>query len=1005
MSRVIVKQMFKHPNLRSTSQRNVDHVKYIGTRAGVDKTIGSDSSVNSYVVGEELDYQNESALDAELKYDGDDFVYAKYIDERPNSHGLFGQYGKEDLDAVQLEVKNTNSFVWRTIISLKEEDAVALGFTDKSKWQDMLRKKIPDLAKSMNIPFHNLRWVGAVHMELGHPHVHIMFWEKQPRLKHGIVASEKLDDIRKMLTDEIFKDEREVLLVEKNNLRDLFLQSSVTDVSSILRHSDENEEWVDLRAFGLLNDTVPSRTFENVENMIRIRIEALSEWLPTSGRKSYGYMPSDVKARVNDVVEMICSLPEYESIIAKNESAVRRLTELYTGKDDDIQKAVDNATMDLKKRMSQIVLKGAFAYRDFGRYSVNQEKLGKSVDAFIKYAGRFDFDVERNQISLKVIEKLSGYGLSFDEIEQRLKSRDLLTNSLKEEDVKVAIELGREHLLSLNSKKEVIEALSILKELDYSEAEAFNVLYHSNKNETAKINSYIDPKYYNGALTAEGFNAVVNNVSFSPSDLAILNELCIGNKMGRDTLGVYELLDKDEIAEGIKFTQSTFEYITLDKRVADVFKNGGKFDGDFYYLDDKALSEYLLDQASDEFGINDILSEDDVELIESFDSKYMIITKRLDTLKFNRMIYQDRDTGEFKMPKDTFDNILSSHRPFSFGKYDASVTLSHFTDGTLNLSDIRDIVLEGIEDPAAKEKAYRSLSWRLNKLSDLGILEFDGSAYSITPFGINAQKDVLQPVRVSLRNRLQYLDSLGVLSYDSTKELLKATMTIDNVSDLAQRNGDSDMVGIGKLSTLIHRENGVLNPDLIKERKDYVVTKCFYEGLYDEIESGSINKALNIKNYFDKAIHSFSTMMLSNGKSPDDIKSFFTRWASENGVNDFEPIKAAIERATDSYLESVKWGSVPVVSEKDYYEMFALFSVAESNIPEYYNVFESKEKSFNVNSLMKFLENEAKKDERSNQNAVDSLNRRIKQKAKYATKEGRVTESKKNKHNGISFDD
>lgn len=111
---------------------------------------------------------------------------------------MFGQDGIEDPREVQEEISQVQSFVRRGIVSLKGDDAKNLGYLEKEQWQDMLRKRFPDMAAEMGIPITNLRWIADVHMEKGHPHAHIMLWEKEPKKTIGIVNTKTLDNIRKM---------------------------------------------------------------------------------------------------------------------------------------------------------------------------------------------------------------------------------------------------------------------------------------------------------------------------------------------------------------------------------------------------------------------------------------------------------------------------------------------------------------------------------------------------------------------------------------------------------------------------------------------------------------------------------------------------------------------------------------------------------------------------------------------------------------------------------------
>ena len=89
MSKVVLKISFKHPNMKSTSQKNVAHIKYIATRPGADKTLTENDLVKELEEG--ISENKESEIN-----ESDNDLYAKYIDERPNSHGLFGEDGAEE---------------------------------------------------------------------------------------------------------------------------------------------------------------------------------------------------------------------------------------------------------------------------------------------------------------------------------------------------------------------------------------------------------------------------------------------------------------------------------------------------------------------------------------------------------------------------------------------------------------------------------------------------------------------------------------------------------------------------------------------------------------------------------------------------------------------------------------------------------------------------------------------------------------------------------------------
>lgn len=320
MSKVIFKMTFKHPNLKDSKAKNMAHINYISMRAGVDKSIT------------EADLEKEIQKGVE-NLASDDETYVNYINERPRSHGLFGVDGIENPEDIKEELSEVNSCVWRAVVSLKEEDAKNLNYLDKEQWQLLLRKKMPDLANEMNIRDTNLRWVAAVHMEKGHPHAHIMFWEKEPERTLGIVNTKSLDNIRKIFTDEVFAEERFQLLNEKNLMRDLIndlANNDISNASKLIREVNDTGTEIEMFIKDMERTGVAPRLYEGEEIELTEKIRNLADMLPGSGRIALKFMPPEVKKEVRTIAEYLLEKPEFSASLEKNLKAVEELTRLYT---------------------------------------------------------------------------------------------------------------------------------------------------------------------------------------------------------------------------------------------------------------------------------------------------------------------------------------------------------------------------------------------------------------------------------------------------------------------------------------------------------------------------------------------------------------------------------------------------------------------------------------------------------------------------------------------------
>lgn len=197
------------PNKAGTIKRNMNYVEYIATREGVDLT--------------DIDCNDELVRDAGRDVEN----YFESGNQRLSSNGLFGNIDTTNLKAVSRhlgDLSKEGRNIYRGIVSLSEEDALNLGYDQKQKWADYMRAVIPDVAKEFGIEISKLQWTAAVHMEKGHPHCHYMFWSKEDKISSPFIHESKQNKIREFLSKEMFKEERALLVAEKDTKRELITQ-------------------------------------------------------------------------------------------------------------------------------------------------------------------------------------------------------------------------------------------------------------------------------------------------------------------------------------------------------------------------------------------------------------------------------------------------------------------------------------------------------------------------------------------------------------------------------------------------------------------------------------------------------------------------------------------------------------------------------------------------------------------------------------------------------------
>ena len=300
------------------------YVKYIATREGsvpipnANETAPAtknqqeliSSLLNDFPDSKELfeyeDYQkdptvkNGSALISEILDRNMDRItsrenYVGYLANRPGavkfgSHGLFSQSDEPiNLEKVAKEIANHGGNVWTHVVSLRRDNAQAMGYDNLKAWRELVKRQIPNIAKNQKIDMANLKWYAAFHDKKTNPHVHIIVYSDNER--EGFLTNHGIEKIRSGFANDIYADELHNLYAQQTDLRNLMKKESEQLMQKLADNISQND----------------------VDNAELIDLVAkLHEQLNSSkGKKVYGYLKADVKKTVD---EIFIRLSENESI-------------------------------------------------------------------------------------------------------------------------------------------------------------------------------------------------------------------------------------------------------------------------------------------------------------------------------------------------------------------------------------------------------------------------------------------------------------------------------------------------------------------------------------------------------------------------------------------------------------------------------------------------------------------------------------------------------------------
>ena len=142
------------------------------------------------------------------------------VDSGIDVHGLFGNIlDTDEVELLELDIikkhiqniSNKNIDVFKTVISLKEEDALQHGFMNKKAWKDLLEEKILEISKGFKIPLNDMEWIASFHAKKEKPHCHLVVWNKNQDLSVKRKPYIFFNKIKAAIAKGVFKEELDVL--------------------------------------------------------------------------------------------------------------------------------------------------------------------------------------------------------------------------------------------------------------------------------------------------------------------------------------------------------------------------------------------------------------------------------------------------------------------------------------------------------------------------------------------------------------------------------------------------------------------------------------------------------------------------------------------------------------------------------------------------------------------------------------------------------------------------
>lgn len=277
-------------------------------------------------------------------------------------HSLFGTLQDNDnvselpkseiLSYIRDKVKN-GAYVYKTVISLTQEDAEKYGYIDKEATENLVRNNISNIAKEYNIKFEDLDFVASFHTEEGHPHIHLVFYDKNN--ERSSIPFVKYDNIKKELNKTVYREELEPIYKVQNKARD--------SIKDIFKEELDNLSIISKNT--LFNNKVDKDTLMKVKNGLELILEAKKKEYKETGKGSFRlqYQSEDMKQLIRNVTsdiikssnsikeninQYVSANIEAEKIRTANLSK-KKLLAIQNNSYEEMYKKIDNLVLDFVK--------------------------------------------------------------------------------------------------------------------------------------------------------------------------------------------------------------------------------------------------------------------------------------------------------------------------------------------------------------------------------------------------------------------------------------------------------------------------------------------------------------------------------------------------------------------------------------------------------------------------------------------------------------------------------
>lgn len=203
--------------------------------------------------------------------------------ENNGEHSLFGTLQNDDnvynmtKKAILGYIKSkviAGVYIYKTVVSITEEEAKKYGYTEKEAFEDLIRQNIATICKEYNIKFDDLDWVASLHTEEGHIHIHLVFYDNNNERK--VEPFVRYYNIKKELNKTVYRQTLDYLYDIQNKTKADIIDISKEELESMYPF-EENE---------IFNNKIPGNKLKDISKAL-LELYELKEKEYKENRKKF----------------------------------------------------------------------------------------------------------------------------------------------------------------------------------------------------------------------------------------------------------------------------------------------------------------------------------------------------------------------------------------------------------------------------------------------------------------------------------------------------------------------------------------------------------------------------------------------------------------------------------------------------------------------------------------------------------------------------------------------